>query len=84
MPVTMHRFDKINIDSDRFFFFSKTEDFLRIVKVNLIALLNFHRFQILLTPRKFPVWNFVVWISARKAMLYMGWVLSIFSCQYLY
>ena len=32
----------------------------------------------------FPVWDFVVGIIAQKAMLNMGWVLSILSCQYLY
>ena len=32
----------------------------------------------------FPVWDFVVGISARKAMLIMGWMLSTLLCQYLY
>ena len=36
-----------------------------------------------LTPKMFPVWNFVVGIFARKAMLNMDWVFSTFSCQYL-
>ena len=30
-----------------------------------------------------PVWDFVIGIFARKALLNMGWILSIFSCQYL-
>ena len=37
-------------------------------------------FQILLTPRMLPVWDFVVGIFARKALLNMGWVLSTLSC----
>ena len=32
----------------------------------------------------FSVWDFVVGIFAQKAMLNIGWVLSIISCQYLY
>ena len=51
---------------------------------HLIALQTPQCFQILLMPRMFPVWDFVVGILARKAMLHMGWVLSIPSCQYLY
>ena len=51
---------------------------------HLIALLTFQRFQTLLTPRMFTVWELVVGIFARKAMLNMGWVLSIRRCQYLY
>ena len=38
---------------------------------------------ILLTPRMFPVWDFVVGIFAWKAMLHMGRVLSLLSYQYL-
>ena len=47
---------------------------------HLIALLISERFQILLTPRMFPVRDIVVRIFAWKAMLNMGWVLSILSC----
>ena len=47
------------------------------------ALITFQRFQILLTPRMFPVWGNVVWVFARKAIFNMGWVLSIFSYLYL-
>ena len=51
---------------------------------HLIALLAPQCFQIPLTPRMFPVWDFVVGIFARKALLNMGQVLSTFSCSYLY
>ena len=51
---------------------------------HLITLLTSHCFQIPLTPRMFPVWDFVVRVFARKAMLNMGWVITIFNCQYLY
>ena len=51
---------------------------------HLIALLTPQCFQILLTPRMFPVWNFVVGIFARKALHNMGRVLSTLSCKYLY
>ena len=40
--------------------------------------------RIPLTPRMFPVWDFVVGIFARKALLNMGRVLSNLSCLYLY
>ena len=33
------------------------------------TLLTFQRFQILLPPKMFPVWDFVVGIFAQKAML---------------
>ena len=33
---------------------------------------NFQRFQNLLMPRMFPVWDFKIGIFARKAMLNMG------------
>ena len=36
---------------------------------NLIALITFQCFQILLTPRIFPVWDLVVDIFPRKAIL---------------
>ena len=36
--------------------------------------------RIPLTPRMFPVWDFVVGIFARKALLNMSRVLSILSC----
>ena len=45
---------------------------------HLIAFLTPQRFQIPLTPRMFPVWNFVVEIFVRKALPNMGWVLSTF------
>ena len=44
----------------------------------LIALLTTQRFQILLMPRMFHVWDFVEGIFAQKAMS------SNLSCQYLY
>ena len=47
---------------------------------HLIALLTPQRFQIPLTPRMFPVWDFVVGIFARKALLNSGQVLSTLSC----
>ena len=47
---------------------------------HLIALLTPRCFQILLMPRMFPIWDFVVGIFARKALLKMGQVLSIHSC----
>ena len=47
---------------------------------HLIALLTPQRFQIPLTPRMFPVWDFVVRIFARKALLNMGRVLLNLSC----
>ena len=38
-------------------------------------------FQIPLTPsRMFPVWDFVLGIFAREALLNMGWVLSTLNC----
>ena len=40
--------------------------------------------QIPLTPRIFPVWDFVVGIFTRKALPNMGRVLSTLSCKYLY
>ena len=45
----------------------------------LIILLTFQCFQILLTSKMFPVWDFVVGIFVRKAMLNMGWVLSVLN-----
>ena len=33
------------------------------------------------TPRMFPIWDFVVGISTRKAIFNMDWVLSTISCQ---
>ena len=47
---------------------------------HLIALLTSQSFQILLTARMFPVWDFVVGIFARKALLNSGRVLSTLSC----
>ena len=47
---------------------------------HLIALLTPQRFQIPLIPRMFPIWDFMVGIFARKALLNMGWVLSILCC----
>ena len=64
----------------------KILDYLKVLPVSVehvIALLAFQRFQILLTPRMFPVWDFVGGIFARKDMLYIGWVLLTLSCQYL-
>ena len=40
-----------------------------------IALLTPRCFRIPLTPRMFPVWDIVVGIFARKALLNSGWVL---------
>ena len=34
--------------------------------------------------RMFHVWYIVVGMVAQKAMLNIGWVLSTFSCQYLW
>ena len=51
---------------------------------HLITLLTPKCFQTPLTPRMFPVWDFVVGIFARKALLNMRRVLSTFSCKYLY
>ena len=58
------------------------EEFLRLsVGVeHLIALLTPQCFQVLLMPRMFPVWDFVVGIFARKALLNSGRVLSTLSC----
>ena len=50
---------------------------------HLIALLTPQCFQIPLTPRMFPVWDFVVGIFARKALLNMCRVLSTLNCQHL-
>ena len=50
---------------------------------HLIALMTFQCFQILLMPRIFPFWDFVVGIFARKAMLNMCWILSILNWLYL-
>ena len=48
---------------------------------HLISLLTPQFFQIPLTPRMFPVWDFVVGIFARKALLLtMDWELSTLSC----
>ena len=47
---------------------------------HLIALLTPQCFQIPLMPRMFPVWDFVVGIFARKALLNSGRVLSTLSC----
>ena len=47
---------------------------------HLIALLTPQCFQIPLTPRMFPVWDFVVGIFARKALLNMGRVLLTPNC----
>ena len=46
---------------------------------HMIALLTPQCFQIPLTPRMFPVWDFVVGIFARKALLNSGRVLSTLS-----
>ena len=51
---------------------------------HLIVLLTPHCIQIPLMLRMFPVWDFVVGIFAQKALLNMGLVLPILSCQYLY
>ena len=40
---------------------------------------SFAYFLLLSNSRLFPVWDFVVGIFARKAMLSMGWVLSILN-----
>ena len=45
-----------------------------------IALPTPRCFQILLMPRMFPIWDFVVGIFARKALLNMDWVLSTPNC----
>ena len=37
-------------------------------------------FTVLSNPEMFPIWDFVVEIFARKSLLNMGRVLSIFSC----
>ena len=47
---------------------------------HLIALLTPQCFQIPLTPRMFPVWDFVVGIFAQKSLLNSGRVLSTLSC----
>ena len=47
---------------------------------HLIALLTLQCFQIPLTPRVFPVWDFVVGIFALKALLNLGRVLSTPNC----
>ena len=47
---------------------------------HLIALLIPQCFQILLSPRMFPAWDFVVGIFARKPRLNIGRVLSTSSC----
>ena len=47
---------------------------------HLIALLTPQSFQIPLTPRMFQVWDFVIGIFARKAVLNSGRVLSTLSC----
>ena len=47
---------------------------------HLIALLTPQSFQVPLTPRMCPVWDFVVGIFARKALLNSGRVLSTLSC----
>ena len=47
---------------------------------HLIALPTSLCIKILLKPRMFPVWDFVVGIFARKALLNSGRVLSTLSC----
>ena len=47
--------------------------FLSVGVTHLIALLTPQWFQILLTPRMFPVWDFVVGIFDRKVLINMGW-----------
>ena len=47
---------------------------------HLIALLTPQFFQIPLTLRMFPVWDFVIGIFARKALLNMGRLLSALIC----
>ena len=59
-------------------------DKIPVIVENLIELLISQRFQIQLTPRMFPVWDFMVGVFARKAILDMGWVLSTLSWQDLY
>ena len=67
---------KIRIIPKTIFYF-----FLVIVSVEyLIGLLTSQCFQILLTLRMFPVWDIVVGIFARKALLNSGRVLSTLSC----
>ena len=39
---------------------------------HLIILVTSQRYKIMLTPRMFPVWDFVVGIFTRKAMFNMG------------
>ena len=56
---------------------------IEIILEHMISLLTIQHFKILLMPRIFPVWDFMVGIFAQKAMLNIGWVLSILSCQYL-
>ena len=51
---------------------------------NLIMNRTFQCFQIPLRLELFPVWDFVVRLFDRKAILNRGWVLSTLSCQYLY
>ena len=51
---------------------------------HMIVLLTPQCIQILLTPRMFPVQDFVVGTLARIAVLNMGWVHSILSCLYLF
>ena len=46
--------------------------YLFIEREHLIDLLAFQHFQIMLTPRMFPVRDFVVEIFAQKALLNMG------------
>ena len=54
--------------------------YLSVGVEHLIALLTPQFFQIPLTPRMFHVWDFVVGIFARKALLNSDRVLSTLSC----
>ena len=49
---------------------------IKIIIVSVIALLTIQCFQIPLTPRMFPFWDFVVGIFVRKASYYF--IISIF------
>ena len=73
-----NRYMKVYLISEHNWFDNNVTDNTSVE--HLIALLTSQCFQILLTPRIFSVWDYVVGIFARKALLNMDRELSTLSC----
>ena len=59
-------------------------DYFGLKREAFDSVANFSALSFLLTARIFPVWDLVVEIFARRAMVNMRWIHSIPSFQYLY